>query len=67
MCFSSKPVREILEVLHLENKLIPIEQLTWEVALYWKSLVRHIRSKNLDEYLDQIMPETLQFCKYIEK
>ncbi|GLV34023.1 Chromosome associated protein G [Carabus blaptoides fortunei] len=65
--FSSQPIREILEVMHLEDKLMPMEQLTWEVALYWNSLVRHIRSKNLDEYLDKIIPETILFCKYIEK
>ncbi|KAK1346029.1 hypothetical protein QTO34_008498 [Cnephaeus nilssonii] len=55
----------ILELLH--RKLIPMETLTPENALYWRVLCEYLRSKGDEgeEFLEQILPEPVIFAEYL--
>ncbi|KAK5640968.1 hypothetical protein RI129_009515 [Pyrocoelia pectoralis] len=51
-----------------ENKLIPIEKLSNETALFWSIMAGLLReSDDKQEHLDEIIPELTHFCTYIEK
>lgn len=65
--YRSQSTQGILETLYLEDKLIPLGKLTWELAIYWRCLIIHFMDHQLDEYWEKIMPEAVVFCDYIDK
>ncbi|XP_017774611.1 PREDICTED: condensin complex subunit 3-like [Nicrophorus vespilloides] len=66
--FKSFPINDIIAGLNLsENKLIPYEKLSMEVVAYWNTLITHLRNNEMDDYLDDLQPELLHFCNYIDK
>lgn len=48
-----------------EEKVIPIDKLNSENALYWKCLVKHLQRESHTEELEKIIPELSVFCSYI--
>lgn len=64
---SFKSIQDILNTVYLEDKLIPLNKLTWEIGIYWKCLILHFMDHQLDEYSEKIMPEAVTFCDYIDK
>lgn len=63
----SRPPQEIFETIVLNDKLIDLNQLTWESAMYWQNLVKYVKEKQMEDYLEQILPEVVFFCDYIQK
>lgn len=59
----------IIEYLPInEDKVIPFENLNYETALYWCIIVDYLRKLDSSEdYLDNVIPELLPFCVYMEK
>ncbi|XP_057338710.1 condensin complex subunit 3 [Microplitis mediator] len=48
-----------------ERKLIPIDELTSETALYWRCLIEYLNKESCEEKLDECRPELSKFCAYI--
>ncbi|CAK9813926.1 Condensin complex subunit 3 [Anthophora quadrimaculata] len=65
--FKSAVLNNLIEQLPIDKdtKLIPIDQLTSENALYWKCLVKHLQGEGCTEELERIIPELSNFCIYI--
>lgn len=51
--------------LDKERKLIPIDELTSETALYWRCLIEYLNKESCEEKLDECRPELSKFCAYI--
>lgn len=50
------------------GKFVPVEQLSFEVVSYWNLLGAYLRRmEEADEYLERIMPDLVDMCKYIER
>lgn len=66
--FKSKPLDTLIKTVgNNENRLIPYDNLNWETSNYWRILVQHIKSNlNLEDRLEEILPELVHFCSYIE-
>ncbi|XP_018322189.1 condensin complex subunit 3 [Agrilus planipennis] len=63
--FKTNPINEIMEYLPInEYKNIPLEKLTTEAAIFWRVLVNYLR-RNVEEFIDQVIPELPSFCDYI--
>ncbi|XP_019599996.2 condensin complex subunit 3 [Rhinolophus sinicus] len=67
--FSVTPLSELAEVCkHSDGrKLIPLETLTPEIALYWRVLCEYLKSKGDEgeEFLEQILPEPVVYAEYL--
>ncbi|XP_037384988.1 condensin complex subunit 3 [Talpa occidentalis] len=67
--FSVTPLNELTEICKNDDgrKLIPVETLTPEIALYWRVLCEYLKSKGDDceEYLEQILPEPVVYAEYL--
>uniref|UniRef100_A0A670J415 Non-SMC condensin I complex subunit G n=1 Tax=Podarcis muralis TaxID=64176 RepID=A0A670J415_PODMU len=48
-----------------ERKVIPIEKLTAENALYWKTLCEYLKSEG-EEFLENILPEPAIYADYLQ-
>lgn len=50
-----------------ENKIIPVQNLTSENTIFWNVLTSNLKdSDDMEDYLDQILPELTPLCSYIE-
>ncbi|XP_055480064.1 condensin complex subunit 3 [Psammomys obesus] len=49
------------------RKLIPVETLTPEIALYWRTLCEYLKSKGDEgeEFLEQVLPEPVVYAEYL--
>ncbi|XP_054438218.1 condensin complex subunit 3 [Pteronotus mesoamericanus] len=67
--FSVTPLKELVEICKNSNdrKLIPVETLTPEIALYWRALCEYLKSKGDEgeEFLEQILPEPVIYAEYL--
>ncbi|XP_036988649.2 condensin complex subunit 3 [Artibeus jamaicensis] len=67
--FSVTPLNELAEICKNNNdrKLIPMETLTPEIALYWHALCEYLKSKGDEgeEFLEQILPEPVVYAEYL--
>lgn len=65
----SRTFEEITNNLPLNGgKLVPMEQLSFEVASYWNLLSGYLRKmEEGDDYFERIMPDLVDMCKYIER
>jgi condensin complex subunit 3 len=54
---------------HQKDKIIPLEKLTPENALYWRCLAQHLytQGEEMVEELDSIIPNLTPFCQYIRR
>ncbi|XP_006884592.1 PREDICTED: condensin complex subunit 3 [Elephantulus edwardii] len=68
--FSVIPLADLVEVCRNEDnkKLIPVETLTPELALYWRVLCEHLKSKGDEgeEFLEKILPEPVIYAEYLQ-
>ncbi|XP_063086189.1 condensin complex subunit 3 isoform X2 [Cavia porcellus] len=68
--FSTTPFSELVGVCKKDDnrKLIPLETLTPEMALYWRTLCEYLKSRGDEgeEYLEQILPEPVIFVEYLQ-
>ncbi|XP_043827733.1 condensin complex subunit 3 [Dromiciops gliroides] len=67
--FATIPLSELMEVCKNSDgrKLIPVETLNPEIALYWRVLCEYLKSKG-DEgeaFLEQILPEAAIYAEYL--
>ncbi|KAM9237761.1 condensin complex subunit 3 [Dugong dugon] len=66
--FSMTPVNELVGTCRNDaRKLIPLETLTPEIALYWRVLCEYLKSKGDDgeEFIEQILPEPVVYAEYL--
>ena len=73
--FDETPHKELVDnfcYLDPASKLVPVEKLTPETAVYWRNLTRFMYDEIEDRgvvaaspYLEQLLPELSQFCQYI--
>ncbi|XP_004579248.3 condensin complex subunit 3 [Ochotona princeps] len=67
--FSVTPLNELVAVCKNNDgrKLIPVETLTPENALYWRALCEYLKSKGDEgeEFLEQILPEPAVYAEYL--
>ncbi|XP_015098027.1 condensin complex subunit 3 isoform X2 [Vicugna pacos] len=67
--FSVTSLNELAEICKNNDgrKLIPLERLTPEIALYWRVLCEYLKSKGDEgeEYLEQILPEPVVYAEYL--
>ncbi|XP_054994249.1 condensin complex subunit 3 isoform X2 [Sorex araneus] len=67
--FSVTPFNELVEICKSNDgrKLIPLEALTPEIALYWRVLCEYLKSKDDEgeEFLEQILPEPVVYAEYL--
>ncbi|XP_004624601.1 condensin complex subunit 3 isoform X2 [Octodon degus] len=66
--FSKAPLSELVGVCKNDDrKLIPVETLTPELALYWRTLCEYLKSRGDEgeEYLEQILPEPVIYAEYL--
>ncbi|XP_012592962.2 condensin complex subunit 3 [Microcebus murinus] len=67
--FSVTPLNELVEICKNNDgrKLIPVETLTPEIALYWCVLCEYLKSKGDEgeEFLEQILPEPVIYAEYL--
>ncbi|XP_065763601.1 condensin complex subunit 3 [Muntiacus reevesi] len=67
--FSVTPLNELAEICKTNDgrKLIPADTLTPEIALYWRVLCEHLKSKGQEgeELLEQILPEPVVYAEYL--
>ncbi|CAH7452693.1 condensin complex subunit 3 [Phodopus roborovskii] len=68
--FSVTPLTELVAICKNDDgrKLIPVETLTPELALYWCTLCEYLKSKG-DEgeaFLEQILPEPVVYAEYLQ-
>ncbi|XP_039607492.1 condensin complex subunit 3 isoform X2 [Polypterus senegalus] len=69
--FALSPLNELAENFSSidERKLIPVENLTCENALYWRALCEYIKSKGEEgeEILERLLPEAALYIEYLHK
>ncbi|XP_006981702.1 condensin complex subunit 3 [Peromyscus maniculatus bairdii] len=67
--FSMTPLSELVGICKNDDgrKLIPVETLTPELALYWRTLCEYLKSKGDEgeEFLEQILPEPVVYAEYL--
>lgn len=67
--FSMSPLSELVGICKDDDgrKLIPVETLTPEIALYWCTLCEYLKSKGDEgeEFLEQILPEPAVYAEYL--
>ncbi|KAM6150746.1 condensin complex subunit 3 isoform 2-T2 [Erethizon dorsatum] len=67
--FSTTPLSELVGICKNKDdrKLIPVETLTPEMALYWRALCEYLKSRGDEgeEYLEQILPEPVIYAEYL--
>ncbi|KAM5271550.1 condensin complex subunit 3 [Ctenodactylus gundi] len=67
--FSVTPSSELVAVCKNDDgrKLISLETLTPEMALYWRALCEYLKSKGDEgeEFLEQILPEPVIYAEYL--
>ncbi|XP_053258748.1 condensin complex subunit 3 isoform X3 [Podarcis raffonei] len=65
--FSLSPVNDLIKNFSDldERKVIPIEKLTAENALYWKTLCEYLKSEG-EEFLENILPEPAIYADYLQ-
>ncbi|XP_031991392.1 condensin complex subunit 3 isoform X3 [Hylobates moloch] len=67
--FSITPLSELVGLCKNNDgrKLIPVETLTPEIALYWCALCGYLKSKGDEgeEFLEQILPEPVVYADYL--
>ncbi|XP_032772098.1 condensin complex subunit 3 [Rattus rattus] len=67
--FSMSPLSELVGICKNDDgrKLIPVETLTPEIALYWCTLCEYLKSKGDEgeEFLEQILPEPAVYAEYL--
>ncbi|XP_018880937.1 condensin complex subunit 3 isoform X4 [Gorilla gorilla gorilla] len=67
--FSITPLSELVGLCKNNDgrKLIPVETLTPEIALYWCALCEYLKSKGDEgeEFLEQILPEPVVYADYL--
>ncbi|KAL1790347.1 condensin complex subunit 3 [Sigmodon hispidus] len=67
--FSVTPFSELVKICKSDDgrKLIPVETLTPELALYWRTLCDYLKSKGDEgeEFLEQILPEPVIYAEYL--
>nr|KAF6501525.1 non-SMC condensin I complex subunit G [Molossus molossus] len=67
--FSVTPLNELAEICknNDDRKLIPVETLTPENALYWRVLCEYLKSKGDEgeDFLEQILPEPVIYAEYL--
>ncbi|XP_037685400.1 condensin complex subunit 3 [Choloepus didactylus] len=67
--FSMTPLNELVGVCKHNDgrKLIPVETLTPEIALYWRALCEYLKLKGDEgeEFLEQILPEPVIYAEYL--
>lgn len=66
--FSLTPLNELVEICKSNDgrKLISLETLTPEIALYWRVLCEYLKSKEEHEdFLEQILPEPAVYAGYL--
>ncbi|KAL0123746.1 hypothetical protein PUN28_005921 [Cardiocondyla obscurior] len=65
--FKNADLTNLLEQVPLDkdSKLIPLNNLTIENALYWKCVIQHLHRLSCVEELEIIIPELSEFSKYI--
>ncbi|XP_052055160.1 condensin complex subunit 3 [Apodemus sylvaticus] len=67
--FSMTPLSELVGICKVDDgrKLIPVETLTPEIALYWRTLCEYLKSKGDEgeEFLEQILPEPAVYAEYL--
>ncbi|GFG28408.1 hypothetical protein Cfor_11336 [Coptotermes formosanus] len=69
--FKHRPMTEVMDNLvpHQKDKMIPLEKLTSENALYWRCLAQYLHAEGaeVEEELDKIIPNLTPFCQYIRR
>ncbi|XP_028657605.1 condensin complex subunit 3 isoform X1 [Erpetoichthys calabaricus] len=69
--FALSPLNELAENFSSidERKLIPVENLTCENALYWRALCEYIKSRGEEgeEILERLLPEAAIYIEYLHK
>ncbi|XP_008056813.1 condensin complex subunit 3 [Carlito syrichta] len=67
--FSMTPLNELVGICKNSDgrKLIPVETLTPEIALYWCALCEYLKSKGDEgeEFLEQVLPEPVVYAEYL--
>ncbi|KAM4854405.1 condensin complex subunit 3 isoform 2-T2 [Thomomys bottae] len=66
--FAVTPLSELVMICkNNDRKLIPVETLTPETALYWRALCDYLKSKGDEgeEFLEQILPEPVVYAEYL--
>uniref|UniRef100_A0A8C9UM24 Non-SMC condensin I complex subunit G n=1 Tax=Spermophilus dauricus TaxID=99837 RepID=A0A8C9UM24_SPEDA len=67
--FSMTPLSELVEICKNNDgrKLIPVETLTPEIALYWRALCEYLKLQGDqgEEFLEQILPEPVIYAEYL--
>ncbi|KAL0596530.1 Condensin complex subunit 3 [Plecturocebus cupreus] len=67
--FSVTPLSELVGICKNNDgrKLIPVETLTPEIALFWCALCEYLKSKGDEgeEFLEQILPEPVVYADYL--
>lgn len=77
LCLRSEPIKTVLEELTKllnEDKVIPVNSLNPDNALYWRVLVEYLEThpeiaeeRPIDEPLPELLPELSTFCNYIKE
>ncbi|XP_030761166.1 condensin complex subunit 3 isoform X2 [Sitophilus oryzae] len=64
----TEPINNLIGVLPLnDKKLLPVEKVECELVHYWDVLTNYLRKvDDLEEFLEDIIPELTAFCNYIE-
>ena len=67
--FQDSPYKELVNSFqYLDNdKLIPVDKLTAETAMYWRVLAEYLAEQSAEEYLEIILPELSPFCQYVRR
>lgn len=67
--FSLVSIKELTAELSVDTrKLIPVENLSSQSAILWSYLVQYMReTDDMEEYLDEIIPELTYFCTYLKE
>ncbi|XP_008109506.1 condensin complex subunit 3 isoform X2 [Anolis carolinensis] len=65
--FSLSPLNDVIQnFTELDGrKVIPIEKLTAESALFWKILCEYLKSQKEEEFLESVLPEPAVYADYL--
>ena len=67
--FKDSPYKDLVSSFqYMDNdKLIPVDKLTAETAMYWRVLAEYLAEQSAEEYLEMILPELTPFCQYVRR